>query len=390
MQSMANREPEEKAAFLGKSDQLAYSIPSEVQPLPGNLITPMVNGEAAYPEMIAAIDSASSSIFLASYIFADDVVGDRFCKALVEAAKKGVIVRVLIDARSLFCRPPIIFKLRKGGIKVRHAILPTGKPSRWASRYHRRILTVDGRLGFSGGMTILAAHLVNAGYPNANQDVHFKIEGPVVSFLQKVFTRDWSVVTGEFLGREKECPPLKSEGNALVRPIVAGPGYGRGILESFLCQAILSARQRIDIVTPYFLPSLMLSSALAEAVKRDVLVRVFVPQHNFKIIEWGSRRHLNGLLGAGCMILAVPPPFDHSKLMTIDEDWSLIGSANWDSLSLFANAELNLEVQDALLRQQLERIISEKAERALPVTSSNLVAISRTAQLIGKLLEFRL
>ncbi len=370
---------------MGGSDLLAHRRPDETQPISGNVVTPMVNGEAAYPQMLAAIENARCSISLATYYFANDKVGDLFCGTLAAAVARGVKVRVLIDGRALFRR--MFLKLRKCGITVRHQILPPRRTRRFVSRYHRRILIVDGRLGFSGGMTIRAAQMVNSGDPKVNQDVHFRIEGPIISILQSLFTRDWHDVSSELLEGEEWYPLLERHGDATVRPLVTGPGYPRALLETFLCRAISSAKQRIDVVTPYFLPTDALRSALADAVRRRVMVRLLIPQYNFAVVEWASNRHLELLLKEGCIILATPPPFDHSKLMTIDEDWSLIGSANWDPLSLFVNSEVNFEVHDNRLRQHLGRIVEEKAAKALPVTLSNVSTVSRTKKLLCWLIE---
>ena len=362
----------------------------DAQWISGNSITPMINGESAYPEMIASIGRARASISLATYQFDNDVVGDQFCNALSEAVGRGVKVRVLIDTLgSLLYRPPIFFRLRKTEITTRYFTWQAGRSGRCLSRYHRKILVVDGRIGFTGGMNIRRSHLINSGHPKTNRDVHFKIEGPVVSSIQRLFVDDWFRVAGESLTGEDWFPPLEHKGLVTIRLLASGLEIGRGI-ESVFCAAIRSASRRIDVVTPFFLPSDSLSAALRDAIRRSVLVRLFVPRENFAVIKWASHRHIKQMLEIGCQVRTIPPPFDHSKLLAIDDSRSLVGSANWDPRSLFLNAELIVDVQDVAFTSQIVKLINDKEHLAEPMTLARLRDISRLSRFLGRLLESQL
>ncbi len=367
-----------------------YASTDDAQWTPGNSITPLVNGESAYPEMIASISRARISISLATYQFDNDVVGAQFCKALSEAVGRGVKVRVLIDTLgALLYRPPIFFRLRKTEITARYFTWPAGRIGSLLKRYHRKLLVVDGRLSFAGGMNIRRSHLINSGHPKTNQDVHFQIEGPVVSAIQRLFADDWFRVAGESLTGEDWFPPLEHKGSVTIRLLASGLETDRRI-ESVFCAAIRSASRRIDVVTPYFLPSDVLSVALTDAMKRNVLVRLFVPRENFAIVKWASHRHIKQMLEFGCQVRAVPPPFDHSKLLTIDDSRSLVGSVNWDPRSFFLNAELIVDVQDVGFTAQIAKLINDKEHLAEPMTLARLRDIPFLSRFLGKLFESQL
>lgn len=353
--------------------------------VPGNRIEPLINGDAAYPAMIEAIAGARQTVTLGTYIFDNDPVGRAFAQALGGAVRRGVEVRVLIDATGTrYSWPPILGALRKE--QVRYArFLPTFPLWRLMSmnlRNHRKILVVDGQVGFTGGMNIRAGHRI-ADHPRRPvQDLHFRVEGPVVAQLQEVFANDWQFTTGESLHGEPWFPTLESKGTVLARAIVDGPDEDFEKLRWTLLGALSCAQSCVRIMTPYFLPDQAVISALDLAALRGVEVDILLPQKsNLPVVQWASRAQWWQVLRQGCRIWLTPPPFDHSKLMLVDGHWALVGSANWDPRSLRLNFEFNLECYDWELALRLDALFQSRLKQARPVTLEEVDGRSLPAKL---------
>jgi cardiolipin synthase len=334
--------------------QLGFAV-SGMSLVAGNRIDALHNGEQAYPAMLEAIEGASSSIYLSTYIFDDDTVGQRFATSLQAAAARGVEVRVLLDGiGELYSVPPIDRALRNLG--VRYALfLP---PRLWPPslhlnlRNHRKLLVVDGRTAFVGGMNIGERHLVAAGHRNAVVDIHFHCHGPLVTQIQSVFLQDWQFVTGESIPA-RTCDAAQT-GNALCRAIADGPAENVDRLTQLLIGAIGGARKRILLMTPYFLPPREIVGTLQAAALRGVDVSVILPaRNNLPYVHRATRHMLWELLQHRIDICYQPAPFVHSKLLVIDEQYSLVGSANMDARSLRLNFELVIEVYDRAFAQTL-------------------------------------
>lgn len=368
--SMPPVAPEQLAARLPDSlahlEQLQRLIEKVVvRPLvPGNRIEALENGDSAYPAMLAAIESAESSISLATYIFNSDPVGEQFVKHLGTASRRGVAVRVLVDdAGAHYSWPRITRSLRRAGVP--HALFHSRSwmlPTRGFNlRNHRKTCIIDGRTGFTGGMNIKRGHVLadHGGHPV--QDLHFRLEGPVVAELQEVFAEDWSFTTGESLEGEGWFPPLPGVGSSLARAIADGPDENLDKLRSCLLGALSIARSSVKIVTPYFLPDTALISALDIAAMRGVEIDIVIPAKvNIPLVQWAMRATLWQILQNGCRVWLSPPPFDHTKLMLVDNCWVLLGSANWDERSLRLNFELNIEAYDVSLAETLRSIVEGK------------------------------
>jgi len=351
--------------------------------LPGNCVDPLVNGDAAFPAMLTAIQQARHSITLATYIFDHDEAGLAFAKALGDAVKRGVEVRVLIDAAGTrYSWPPITGVLKREGVRFAR-FLPTFAPWRLLSmnlRNHRKILVVDGRLGFTGGMNIRVGNCVSKQPSHPVHDFHFRVEGPVVAHLQEVFADDWMFTTGEALRGEKWFPPIPACGPVLARGIADGPDEDFEKLRWTILPALTAAKRSVRIATPYFLPDATLIAALNLAAMRGVQVDILLPSRsNLPFVQWASTAHWWQLLERGCRIWLSPPPFDHSKLLLVDEAWALVGSANWDPRSLRLNFEFNVECYDpglartlggwfdGRLQQSRQTTLAEVDARTLPV-----------------------
>lgn len=337
----------------------------------GNQITPLVNGEEAYLEMLAAIDGARESVHLSTYIFDGDEAGGRFVAALRGAAGRGVAVRVIIDALGeKYSRPTARSLLKGSGVEVGR-FLPLRQGIYINLRNHRKILVVDGRTGFTGGMNIGDRHMVQRqSGPPPVRDIHFKVEGPVVRSLQQLFLEDWFFVTGEVRNDSSLFPHLPPAGTALSRVIADGPDKEFRTLHCIIMGALACARERVNIATPYFIPDRAMVSALVTTALRGVRVTLLLPScNNLPVVHWASRSYLWELLQHGIRVLYQPPPFVHTKLFQVDGIWSLIGTANLDPRSLRLNFEVNMEVYDeefgSGLEEGFDRVVAESREMTL-------------------------
>jgi len=340
--------------------------------LTGNRIRPLVNGEEAYPAMIKAIDEATTSLALSTYIFDNDKAGTLFVEALDRAVKRGVDVRVLVDSvGGRYSFPRMLSRLNRRGIQTAeflHSFIP------WRMAYlnlrnHRKIMVADGRIGFTGGMNIRAGHLVETAGKAGIQDLHFKVEGPIVEQLMQVFVEDWGFATGEELLGPSWFPGCPFVGKGSARGVKAGPDEDFDRLRWVLMAAIANAKESVRIITPYFLPEDVTQSALNLAAMSGVDVDVLVPErNNLRLVQWASNGQLSYLLERGVRVWQTPPPFDHTKLMLVDDRWAFIGSANWDPRSLFLNFEFNLECYDPELVKELSLFFEDKKGRASPLT----------------------
>lgn len=323
----------------------------------GNKVQALINGEQAYPEMLAAIDNAQHHIDLSSYIFDTRECGKKFASAMVKAAERGVEVRVLVDALGEMYTLPRARKLFKHS-KVRFALfLPFSLSQRGLHinlRSHRKILVVDGRIGFTGGMNISTRHNVsNPGRRRPVADIHFKFMGPVVGHMQAAFMEDWHFATGEAVGPRVYPDPLP-DGAALCRGVSAGPNEDYEKLLWIVTGALNCARSRVCIMTPYFVPDTTMITALCSAALRGVKVEIILPQeNNLPFVAGASRANHAELLRYGIKIMYQPGCFVHSKLILMDDNYALVGSANMDARSLQLNFEFNLEIYDSELNQAL-------------------------------------
>lgn len=334
----------------------------------GNRIEPLVDGDEAYPPMLEAIRSAERTLSLSTYIFDRDEAGQEFEEALAEAVERGVEVRVLIDAMGArYSLPTIVGSLRHRGVtteRFMRSLSPAGLPF-LNLRNHRKILVADGRLGFAGGINIRQGHRVEAEPKHPVRDLHFRVEGPIVSHLQTVFAADWAFSTGEELAGEAWFPPPEPAGSALGRLVPDGPDEDLDKIRWSFLSALAAARDSVKILTPYFLPDQDLVTALSAAALRGVEVDILLPgKNNLPYVQWASQGQLWQVLEHGCRVWFARPPFDHSKMVLVDGGCALVGSCNWDPRSLRLNFELNLELYDDGLCARLDALFEEKRHGA--------------------------
>ena len=314
--------------------------------VPANIVTPLNNGEQAYPAMLDAIRGARSWIYLCTYIFEHRGIGAEFITALAEAKKRGVEVYVLLDGVGAWYSLNRSYRIvKKHGIHIRKFLPPRFFPPELEVnlRNHRKMLLVDGERGFTGGMNIRQCHLISSVSPaKATRDQMFELKGGILEQIAQVYNEDWFFVSGEKL------PPRKflnnSTGNMHCRVIVDGPDEHINTIINLLVGAFSMAQKKITIVTPYFLPPSELLTALQAAALRGVEVKVLLPLNsNIRFVDWATQNTLPSLIDYGIQFFWQPPPFDHSKLLVIDEHYSLIGSSNLDARSLRLNFELIVE-----------------------------------------------
>jgi cardiolipin synthase len=354
---------------------------------PGNAVQPLVNGDEAFPAMLASIESATKSISLVTYIFDNDATGKQFADALGRAVKRGVAVRVLIDAAGTrYSWPSITHRLKH--LKIPYTrFLPASVLTPWRVttvnlRNHRKVLVVDGKTAFTGGMNIRHGNLLAKNPPSPVRDLHFRTEGPLVAQLQEAFAADWAFTTSETLDGDAWFPDLPERGDLIARAITDGPDADFETIRWILLAALAEAQNSVQILTPYFLPDAALITALSLATLRGVRIDIILPaRSNLPYMDWASRALWWQVLERGCRIWLTPPPFDHSKLMIVDGHWVLLGSANWDARSLRLNFELNVETYGRAFAEQMAKIIEEKLRGAREMTLAEADGRSYPAKL---------
>ena len=335
--------------------------------LGGNLVTPLLTGDEAFPKMLDAIREARHHIHLQSFIIGNDAVGREFMEAVAAKARAGVRVRVLYDR---FGSSHALW----GGLFRKYRKVPNLTLAGWTQsnvfrkqmhlnlRNHRKVLVVDGRIAFMGGVNLNGYSRSQAGEP-AIQDYHFRLLGPIVQELQYSFLRDWHVMTEEDpvqLLSAQHFRRLPAEGNALVRVVNSGPSSDLRVAVDVFFNAVNAARKQVFIITPYFLPSEDLLRALRMAALRGVRVYLVVPEKsNHWYTTWAGRAMYEDLLESGVRIFERAPPFIHAKAMTVDDQLAIVGSSNWDFRSLYSNYETSLAVYDTRFVMHLKLLMSE-------------------------------
>jgi cardiolipin synthase len=344
--------------------------------LGGNTLRCLHDGDDAYPAMLEAIGKAGSTILLCSYLFHDDTVGGRFVDALIAAQGRGVQVRVMVDGvGSGYLRCRAASRLRAANVptaRFMHSLLPWRMPF-INLRTHKKILVVDGTLGFTGGMNIAVENVLRFRPRNPVSDTHFALQGPIVHQLSEAFAKDWSFATGQEIDDPAFFPDQHpvADASALMRVITSGPDNDVEKIEFAMMQAVSIATRSVRIMTPYFLPDERLLTVLAMAAIRGVEIDVVMPlASNQKPVDWARDANNGPLLDAGVRLWLARPPFNHSKLMVVDRTWSLIGSSNLDVRSLRLNFELNVEVYDAPSADMLDDVI--QAHRQIRLTHHDL------------------
>jgi cardiolipin synthase A/B len=324
------------------------------------------NGDEFFPAMLAAIRGARESVNMEMFIFNKGEIAQEFARAMAEKAREGVEVRVLLDDWG--SHPHELADLmEKAGVKLRwykplriYAIYKVG------NRTHRKILTVDGRIGFTGGVGIDDRWKGDARNPKEWREVMVRVEGPVVAQLQAIFLEDWVNTTGEVLHGEKQFPPIPAAGTLLAQAIASSRYDASSKAKLLYFMAIQAARKTIWIENAYFVPDRQIRRGLVNAASRGVDVRILVPGPHIDIpfIRIASRFHYGELLDGGVKMYEYQPTMIHNKVMVVDSMWTTIGSINFVNRSMKKNAEANVAIYDRGFAELVEKMITADLEKS--------------------------
>jgi cardiolipin synthase len=381
----------QRGAGLAEEVVKAAAVDGAELPYPGNDVTPLATGPSAAAAAREAIANARDHVNLQTYIFKADRTGSGVRDLLIAAAKRGVAVRVLFDALGTYRTSRKFFApLIEAGGRVA-AFLPMGRGLRNLRvnlRNHRKILTVDGGIAFTGGMNIADEYAL----PNRWHDVHCRIRGPAAAGLQRVFIEDWYFATGELLDDARwfrDCSPC---GNVPVQVVTSGPDQTVPRIEALFFAAIAGARKRVDLMTPYFVPPEPLEAALADAARRGRRVRLLVPERpDHKVVALAALTMLPRVMREGVEVWAYPRML-HGKVLVVDDAWGTLGSANFDNRSLRLNFEVNVAFPHAGTAVRLREILEEQFAASRRMTEKDFEAslgtrlLRNTAALLAPIL----
>lgn len=338
----------------------------------GNAVTALNNGDEIFPSMLAAIREAKHSINLETYIYWSGTIGDEFADAIAERARAGVKVHVLVDwFGSSWIDTAMFTRMRTAGVTVlRHNPLVWYSTSRINYRDHRKVMVVDGRVGFIGGAGIGDVWLGNADSPEHWRDTMFRVEGPVVAQMQAAFLDNWMKTSGQVLDSEAYFPQLSPAGDISAQVFISAPRDGVENVRLMYLLSISAARKSIRICTPYFVPSDLTEDALIDACQRGVSVEIIVPGSitDAKPVKHASRAQWGKLLKAGVKFYEYQPTMMHCKLMIVDDVWVSVGSANFDNRSFRLNDEANMNVYSASFSAEQIEIFEQDQARSRQVT----------------------
>lgn len=342
------------------------------RPTTGNRIELLIDTNVAVRRIEEAILEARESIHLEFYIWRPDKVGLRIRDLLIERAEQGVKVRFLYDGvGSMRLNRRFIRPMRDAGIAVASFLPGQTLRERWSLnlRSHRKIVVADGRVGFTGGMNIGDEYLGRNKHLGYWRDTHLRMTGPAVLQLQQVFVEDWYYATGEDLGVPESYPLPDTSGRLVAQVVSSGPVGDVRTFHALMFAAINTARQRITLATSFFVPTEALAIALETAALRGVEVRLLIPgksEHPWTV--FAGRSYYDPLLAAGVQISEYRRGVLHSKTLTVDGCWSLVGSPNFDARSLLLNFEVGAVIYDAEFAAELERHYAADVEHARPIT----------------------
>lgn len=319
--------------------------------LAGNKITPLINGDQIFPTMLDAIRHAQRTVTFETYIYWSGEIGRAFAEAMTSRARAGVRVHVLLDWLGCYTMDQRALRaMKRVGVDVQYY-----HPLRWHTvhrannRTHRKILVVDGRIGFTGGVGIADCWTGNAQDPDHWRDSHFQLEGPAVASMQAAFMDNWVKTKGGILHGDDYFPALSCQGNADAQVFMSSPSAGSSSMRLMYQLAIAAAQRSILLSCSYFVPDAMMMDSLLDARRRGVRVEIIVPGKHIDshTIRWASRSRWTPLLTHGVRIYEYQPTMYHCKVMIVDDLLVSVGSTNFDSRSFHLNDEANLNVLDA-------------------------------------------
>jgi cardiolipin synthase A/B len=363
----------------------------------GNRVTTLLNGDQAFPAMLEAIRSAKHSITFEGYIFWSGEIARQFADAFSERARNGVPTHLVLDwLGSKKMDQKHLKQMRQAGVEiVRYHPLRWYDLDRVNKRTHRKILVVDGRIGFVGGIGIADPYSGHAQDRDHWRDAQFRFEGPVVAQLQSDFLDNWIKTGGMLLDGPDYFPSVDSVGPQWAQSFHSSPGEGVETLRLLFLLAISSATERILIANPYFIPNTLAVGMLVDARRRGVDVEIIVPGPilDAQVVRRASRAKWGPLLKAGVRIYEYQPTFYHTKVMVVDDCWVSVGSANFDNRSFRLNDEANINVFDRGFAREQARIFAEDRARSKPVTLEawrHRPITERLEELVGRMMRHQL
>ncbi|MFN3791906.1 cardiolipin synthase [Massilia sp.] len=342
--------------------------------LEGNKVEVLLNGDQIFPAMLEAIRAAEKTITFETYIYWSGSIGKEFTDALIERARAGVKVHVMLDFMgSLKLDLAQIDAMKGAGVQVQRYHKPVWwKLARLNNRTHRKLLVVDGKVGFTGGVGIADQWRGNAQDKDHWRDTHFRIEGPVVGQVQAVFNDNWTKATGTVLDGADYFPALQHVGDMPAQMFSSSPTGGAESMHLMYLMAITSARKTIDLSAAYFVPDDLTIRTLIEAAKRGVRVRILMPGEiiDSDLVKAASRERWGELLAAGVKLAEYQPTMYHVKALIVDNLLVSVGSTNFDNRSFSINDEANLNILHEGFAREQTAIFEDDWRRSSPVTKA--------------------
>ena len=338
----------------------------------GNHVIALQNGVEIFPAMLEAIRSARTSITFETYIYWSGEIGEAFSEALAERARAGVSVNVTVDwVGSAKMDRALLSRMEAAGVKLERY-----RPLRWYNlrrlnnRTHRKLLVVDGRIGFTGGVGIADLWEGNAEDPDHWRDTHFRVEGPAVAQFQAAFNDNWIKTTGDLLNGADYFPPLDARGTLDAHLFIASPAGGSESMHLMYLLAVAAATRTMDLAAAYFVPDELATRAIIDACKRGVRVRILLPGPHIdaETVRIASKATWGMLLEHGVEIHVYQPTMLHTKMLIIDNELVSVGSTNFDARSFRLNDEANLNIYDTTFAMQMTKVFEKDLHSAVPYT----------------------
>ena len=336
--------------------------------VPGNQVTTLVNGDEIFPAMLQSIRGAQKTITFETFIYWTGDIGKSFADALSERARAGVHVHLLLDwVGSVKMEAKYLDQMKAAGVNIQQY-----HPLRWYNlgrmnnRTHRKLLVIDGKVGFTGGVGIAELWTGDAQDPDHWRDLHYRVEGPVVAQMQAAFMDNWMKTSGLVLHGSDYFPALAPVGDQAAQMFKSSPNEGSESMRLMYLLAINASQHRLRIANAYFVPDDLTVKTLVEAAERGVDVQVLVPGTGIdtEMVRKASRARWGKLLKAGVRIYEYQPTMLHCKLMVVDDLWVSVGSTNFDNRSFRLNDEANLNVYDRAFAQQQNAIFDDDLRHA--------------------------
>jgi cardiolipin synthase len=339
--------------------------------VPGNKVETLVNGVQIFPAMMRAIREARQTISFETYIYWRGAIATEFADALSAKAREGLSVKVLLDwVGSIPMDGGLIEQMQDAGVEVvRFRPITWYTIDRVNNRTHRKLLVVDGRIGFTGGVGIADEWNGDARSPSEWRDNHYRLEGPATAELQAAFVEHWIEATGELLLGDRFFPDISPAGDQAAQVVISST-HQRNVMHLMLMTALTSAQKNIRIATPYFAPDELIRQQFLEARKRGVEVQIIIPgsQTDARIVRKASRHLWGDLLQAGVKISEYQPTFFHCKLVIVDDIWTSVGSTNIDDRALRLNDEANVNLFDQRFANTQIAMFDKDAAASKPYT----------------------